>query len=150
MSTRLILARTAGEADHYRRTKLSPTDNYRALLATSPKVIDGTCPTEVHVAPGADQHPEFDELIRTVLRCEKKMPVQATWFWNGTPIYRQEALRRLGVTQEPSPAERRGGEADQARLFVSAALEPTSMLYRTHGPDRLLAAAQVLATLARP
>lgn len=41
-------------------------------------------------------------------------------------------------------------EQDELRAheLVEAALDPHTRLYRDHGPDRLLAAAQVYATLA--
>jgi len=39
-------------------------------------------------------------------------------------------------------------DAEIARTYVMAALDPRQTLYRDHGPDRLLAAAQVHATLA--
>lgn len=38
--------------------------------------------------------------------------------------------------------------AGWALEFVESALNPRSGLYREHGPDRLLAAAQVYATLS--
>lgn len=38
--------------------------------------------------------------------------------------------------------------SEKAWDLVEAALNPSSVLYRNHGPDRLLAAAQVYATLA--
>lgn len=38
--------------------------------------------------------------------------------------------------------------SEKAWDLVEGALDPSSLLYREHGPDRLLAAAQVYATLA--
>lgn len=49
---------------------------------------------------------------------------------------------------EHARAEESSLDAEQARRFVEAAFNPSFMLYRDHGPDRLLAAAQVYATLS--
>lgn len=40
-------------------------------------------------------------------------------------------------------------DARRARELVDASLDPHCVLYRDHGPDRLVAAALVYATLAR-
>ena len=45
-------------------------------------------------------------------------------------------------------ADQSKADAQKARELVEAALDPQSVLYPAHGPDRLLAAAQVYATLA--
>lgn len=44
--------------------------------------------------------------------------------------------------------EQHDEDARRARELVEAAFDPTSLHYRNVGPDRLLAAAQVYATLS--
>lgn len=148
MSTRVILARSAQEADNYRRTKLhhSSSELGTVQLATTPTVLAGSCPTEIHITDGATNNPQFPEIMTELLACEKKAPVQATWFWGGRPIYRGEALRRLGVTLGDEKSDQTKADAATARRYVEQALAPGTPITDA---QILLGAAQVYATLSR-
>ncbi len=148
MSTRVILARTPAEADRYRRDHIGPDATRTTILGTSPNVLAGFCPTEVHVAQQAWDNPEFGKLMDELLACEAKSPVSATWFWGGKPIARDEALQRLGFTA-PRKAQAKLDEK-WARYWLDCATNPRSDGYRNvGGTQTCLAIAQVYATLAR-
>lgn len=144
---RLILSSSVGRAEQYlRQNSLDPR---RTVIATSPRVLEGTCPAEIHVVPGCMDGPEFWDTLDVVLECEKKSPVHATWFWDGKLIGRESALARLGV----GTAVRRKLDAAQVDADKARALLDQALYNRTHphthlGNDELIAAAQVYATLA--
>lgn len=58
-------------------------------------------------------------------------------------IVATEAIRRATLI-----SGQREQDAALARRYATDALTPKSQMYRDHGPDRLLAAAQVYATLS--
>ncbi len=148
MSTRVILARTASEADRYRCDHIGPDAMRTTILGTSPRALTGFCPTEVHVAHQAWDNPEFGQITDELLACEAKSPVSATWFWEGKPIARGEALQRLGLTP-PRKAQAKLDE-ESARYWLDCAINPRSDGYRSvGGTQTCLAIAQVYATLAR-
>lgn len=60
-----------------------------------------------------------------------------------------ERVRETSTAAPDHWSEQQDADADQARVMVQAAFDPFHPLYRDQGPDRLLRAAQVYATLAR-
>lgn len=127
----------------------------------SARMVEGSRPREVHLTERFFENPNWEQLYDVVERSARKMPPteRTRWFVGGSemPEVIVAAVTRMhhaprGAVAEPpevsGPLEIAVGDANRARELVKEALDYNSSLRRQHSSERLLAAAQVYATLA--
>jgi len=140
---KIILAGSAERAMGY--AQQNHVGGPGTVFATSPAALAGLAPTEIHVALGCQNCPDFWKILDEVLQAEKKLPIFATWYWDGKLINRDDALERLGVPDRALVgADEADKDAARARAIIGQ-IDPTTPAATA---SSLAAVAQVYATLA--
>jgi hypothetical protein len=143
---KVILTTSAGSGMSYADAHgIHGTPTSPVKIAHSPRGLDGLCPTEIHVAPGAMEGPDFWDILDVVLVAEKKQPIFATWFWGGKLIQRDDALHRLGVDRPHCVGASESDKHAEKALEFLRTIRPGMS---TADATLVAAVAQVYATLA--